>query len=29
MKEWTKERDFPAPPKETFRHWFKNRKEEK
>ncbi len=29
LKEWTKERDFPAPPKETFRHWFKNRKEEK
>lgn len=25
LKEWTKDRDFPAPSKQSFRSWFKNR----
>ena len=25
LKEWTAQRDFPAPSKQTFRSWFKER----
>lgn len=28
LKEWTNERDFPAPKKESFRDWFKTREKE-
>lgn len=28
LKDWTNARDFPAPEKETFRKWFKNREKE-